>query len=143
MRTIARVIGFLPLFVTLVALAACAETTNAPTATATNTTSSAPVGVTVSLGAASFAQTSVTISAGQAVRFVDPASGGGTHKLCVGSGGTCDDTAQDPAELVSPGLSFAPGSTQSVPFLHPGSYAVTCTIHPSMKLTISVLGTGG
>jgi plastocyanin len=143
MRTIARMIGPLTLVVTLVACAACAGSTNTPTATATNTTFSAPVGATVSLGASSFARASVTISAGQAVRFVDPASGGGAHKLCVGSGGTCDDTAQDPAELVSPGLSFAPGSTQSVPFLHPGSYAVTCTIHPSMQLTISVLGTGG
>jgi plastocyanin len=100
------------------------------------------VGATVSLGAGSFVPTSVTISAGQAVRFVDPASGGGTHKLCLGSGGACDDAAQDPVELVAPGLSLAPGATQSVSFLHPGSYVVTCTIHPSMQLTVSVLGTG-
>jgi plastocyanin len=105
-----------------------------------------PFGEAVQTGARSscnIGMTSVTISAGQAVRFVDPASGGGAHKVCVGSGGTCDDTAQNPAELVCPGLSFAPGSTQSVPFLHLGSYAVTCTIHPSMQLTSSVLGTGG
>jgi hypothetical protein len=48
-------------------------------------TPSAPVGGTVTLGASSFQQTSISVSAGQALRLVDAAATGGTHMLCLGA----------------------------------------------------------
>ena len=44
--------------------------------------------------------------------------------------------------LHAPGLKITPGITSDILFSTPGQYQITCTIHPSMNLTISVLGTG-
>jgi plastocyanin len=131
-------------FVGTLSLAACAGSGSTRTPRAETTRSASPVAarVTVMLGPSAFLVASVTISAGQAVSFADPAENGGTHKLCLGAHGQCDPTAQDPTELLYPGLSLTPGTTQLVAFPHAGRYQVTCTIHPSMQLTISVLGVG-
>jgi plastocyanin len=111
-------------------------------ASASSPTPSLPIGGTVTLSSGAFLQASVTISAGQAVRLVNPADTGGTHHLCLGQNGKCDPAAQGPADLQSPGFQFTPGESRDIGFTHAGQYAVTCTIHPSMKLVISVLGTG-
>jgi plastocyanin len=105
-------------------------------------TPSAPVGATVTLGASSFQQTSISVSAGQTLRLVDPAGTGGTHMLCLGADGQCDANPQGPDALHGPGLRVAPGDTKEVSFPSPGQCQVTCTIHPTMNLTVSVLGTG-
>jgi plastocyanin len=101
-----------------------------------------PAGATVMLGSSAFAQTTVTLSAGQSLRFVDPSTTGGTHVICLGMTGQCDASAQGPDSLLAPGLSLHPGDTKVIAFPHAGTYDVTCTVHPSMQLTISVLGVG-
>jgi plastocyanin len=92
----------------------------------------------VDFGPASFSQTSVTIAAGQAVHFVDSQSSGGTHNLCIGSNGQCDSSGTGPAALHGPGMMITPGQTEDVTFPTAGSFTVTCTIHPSMLLTVTV-----
>jgi hypothetical protein len=105
-------------------------------------TATLPLGRTVTLGRSSFLQTSVTFSAGQTLRLVDPADTGGRHLLCWGQNGHCDPNAQGPELLRGPGLLLMPGATQDIAFQRAGQYRLTCIIHPSMNLTISVLGTG-
>ena len=78
------------------------------------------------------------ISAGQALHMVDAQDTGGTHTLCLGENGTCDTSASGPAELKGPGMSFSPGTTKDVTFSTAGTYHITCTIHPSMNVTINV-----
>jgi plastocyanin len=90
------------------------------------------------LGAASFSQTSVTLSAGQALHIVDSQDAGGTHALCLGQDGTCAANASGPAELLDPGMMFSPGTTKDITFSTAGTYHITCTIHPSMNATITV-----
>lgn len=99
-------------------------------------------GVTIALGQTAFAQGSVTLSAGQTLDIVDPSESGGAHKLCFGDNGQCDQAAQGPSELLAPGLMFTPGASKVIAFPHAGSYQITCTIHPSMRLTIDVIATG-
>lgn len=90
------------------------------------------------MGGSSFTQTSITLSAGQALHMVDAQDTGGTHTLCLGENGTCDTSASGPAELKGPGMSFSPGTTKDVTFSTAGTYHITCTIHPSMNVTITV-----
>lgn len=116
------------------------QTTTTTAATVSPTSEGAPVGATVTLGQSAFSQTLVTLSAGQSLRFDDPATTGGTHILCLGANGQCDASAQGPDSLLAPGLSVHPGDTKEIAFLKAGMYDVTCTIHPNMHLTISVLG---
>jgi plastocyanin len=87
--------------------------------------------------ASAFAQQSVTIPAGSAVHFVDDVDGA-THQLCLGTNGECHSTANGPVLLRSPGMSMRAGQSKDVVFPAAGTYAVTCTIHPQMKLTITV-----
>ena len=117
-----------------------AQTTTTTEAAASPTEAGLPVGASVELGPSAFAQTTVTLSAGQALRVVDPSATGGTHILCLGTAGQCDASAQGPDSLLAPGLSLHPGDTKEIAFPSAGTYAVTCTIHPSMRLTITVLG---
>jgi len=139
MKTWARTVTIATSLACLLLLAGCSGGADASTPTATP---SGPVGGTVTLGASSFQQTAISLSAGQALRLVDPAGTGGTHVLCLGTDGQCDASPQGPDALHGPGLRIAPGDTKEISFLSPGQYQVTCTIHPSMNLTISVLGTG-
>ena len=92
----------------------------------------------VDLGAASFEQSSVTISTGQALHIVDPQASGGTHNLCIGQNGTCDTGANEPSELVGGGMMINAGDTKDITFSTAGTYHVTCTIHPNMNLTVTV-----
>ena len=45
-------------------------------------TGNAPIGSTVTLGQSAFLETTISFSAGQALRLVDPAATGGVHQLC-------------------------------------------------------------
>jgi plastocyanin len=92
----------------------------------------------VDMGVASFQQSTVTIKAGQAVHFVDPASGG-THVLCVGRDLMCVPQSGAPAALnTSQGLIFNTGDVRDIVFPNPGTYNVVCTIHPNMEITVIV-----
>lgn len=94
----------------------------------------------VEMGVADFQQHAVTIKAGQAVHFDDPANGGGTHIICIGKGQQCVPQTGAPAELnTASGITFNPGDPpQDIVFATPGTYIVVCTIHPAMTVTITV-----
>jgi plastocyanin len=93
----------------------------------------------VDMGVAAFKQDSVTVNAGQAVHFVDSATGGGVHVLCIGQGLDCVPQSGAPAELNSGnGITFNPGDTRDFVFPNRGTYTVICTIHPGMAVAIIV-----
>ncbi len=90
------------------------------------------------MSGSSFLQSSVTVKAGQAVKFID-ASDGAPHKLVIGTNGTWTATDGAPSQLNnSAGMSINPGQTIDVVFSTPGTYPVTCTVHPAMQLTVTV-----
>jgi plastocyanin len=117
--------GALLALVLLLALAACGQRTTGPNE--------------VSMVAADFSTTSITVKVGQAVHFTDPAGTGATHTICLGTEGSCDSGAKGPQALQSPGFTIDSGDpARDVTFETPGTYKVTCSIHPSMNLTVIV-----
>jgi plastocyanin len=113
-------------FLLTLALAACGES------------SAGGSGNELDMGAASFTQTSITLSTGQALHMVDSQDSGGTHMICIGQNGKCDSGANGPSELADPGMAFSPGTTKDVTFSTAGAYHITCTIHPNMNVTVTV-----
>jgi plastocyanin len=100
--------------------------------------SSTTQGNEVDLTPMDFAQHAVTVPAGTAVRFSNPASGI-THLLCIGANATCMLNAPGPAELTaSGGMPIAAGQVKEVVFATPGSYPIACLLHPVMNLTVTV-----
>jgi plastocyanin len=97
-------------------------------------------GQTLTMGASMFVgATTFTLQAGQAITLDDPATSGGTHNLVTGADGLFAPAPGAPSALASPaGIDFQPGDKQSVTFAHPGTYHITCTIHPVMQATITV-----
>lgn len=94
---------------------------------------------TVQMAASSFVQSSCTVKAGTSVNFVDPQGTGGFHLLCLGAHQQCVSNPDGPAELnVSGGVTFNQGDSHSYVFAKPGTYTVTCTVHPAMDITITV-----
>jgi plastocyanin len=111
-------------------LSACAAAAGAATAPGTTLTMSASTFV---------GRTSFTIHAGQALTLVDPASTGGIHNLVTGSNGLFMAESGAPAAIAAPaGIDFQPGRSQAITFTQPGTYSITCTIHPAMQATITV-----
>jgi plastocyanin len=109
----------------LLALAACGQGAPSPNE--------------VSMVAADFSTTSITITAGQVVHFTDPAGIGATHIVCLGADGMCDTNAQGPQALQGGGFTINAGDApKDVTFAVPGTYKITCSIHPSMNLTVAV-----
>ena len=109
----------------LLGLAACGQSSTAPNE--------------VSMSAGDFSITSLTIKAGQAVHFTDPVGVGGPHTICLGANGACDTSAQDPLVLTGDGFTMNPGdAAKDVTFDTPGTYKLTCSIHPAMNLTVIV-----
>jgi len=101
---------------------------------------STPSGNTVTLDASTFAQSSITISAGQAVAFQDPSSGV-VHILCLGQHQSCDGSIKDgPPELSNPNnpITFNAGDTKSYTFPKAGTFPVTCTVHTNMDMVVHV-----
>lgn len=85
-----------------------------------------------------FDHSSLTISAGTTVKFIDPQSAS-QHILCAGENGQCDTSASGPSALTGGNsLPIAPGETKEVTFDTPGTYKIACTLHPMMNLTITV-----
>jgi plastocyanin len=94
---------------------------------------------TVTMGAVNFTTTSLTVKAGDTVKFDDPASGGAYHVLCFGKDEKCAANPDGPAELNAPnGVIFNAGDSKSYTFAKAGTYQVTCTVHPNMNVTITV-----
>jgi plastocyanin len=91
----------------------------------------------VDMGATNFVQTSVTIRTGQSVHFVDQQSGT-MHILCIGKDGRCDANAKAPQDLIGQGFTIQPGQSHDVRFDTAGTYSVTCTLHPTMNLSVTI-----
>lgn len=92
----------------------------------------------VDLTATSFVQDSIRIKAGESVSFVDLLDGG-PHLLCIGTNGQCQFHADGPKELLeNGGLSIDAGQVRQVTFDHKGTYHITCAIHRSMHLIVTV-----
>jgi plastocyanin len=103
-----------------------------PTATASPEPTEASDGsVEVAVGMSSFSPTSLTIPAGTEVTFVN--NSGLPHTVTHGTGGRAvDDPAFDrPVD---------DGATVTIAFDEPGTFDVTCRIHPAMQMTITVEG---
>ncbi|MBA3823700.1 MAG: hypothetical protein H0X24_07330 [Ktedonobacterales bacterium] len=100
----------------------------------------------ISMAGASFVgNTNITLKAGQSFTFTDPAGSGGPHRLSTGQDGNYAQEDGAPAELNDPnGVDFALGTVKTYVFDTPGTYNITCQIHPSMNIVIQVVpGSGG
>lgn len=85
----------------------------------------------VRLSTSGFDPTELTIAAGTEVVFVNAASF--DHTVTEGTDG---QAVEDP--IVDDNI--APNGTVRVVFDEPGTYQITCRIHPSMHLTVTVTG---
>jgi plastocyanin len=103
-----------------------------------HTTGPSVPATTVQLAATSFVQSTRSIKAGDTLTFSDTAGGGGLHIICMGKDQICDKATTGPAELMDPGFTINPGETKTVVFPTAGTYQITCTIHPSMNLLVTV-----
>lgn len=114
--------------------------TTAPAApTATTGSSGGGAAAIIGMGLQSFQNPNVTIKAGQAVTFNDPADTGNVHLLVTGSNGQFSAQAGAPSEFASAsGVSFSPGESKNIVFPTAGTYKITCTIHPGMEATVTV-----
>lgn len=87
--------------------------------------------VRVRLESSNFDPTELTISAGTTVLFLNADSY--THTVTEGTGGQAVDDPIVDREI-------AENRTVRVTFDEPGTYDITCKIHPSMQLTVTVEG---
>jgi plastocyanin len=94
-----------------------------PTATAGETDG----GNTVSMAGQAFSPSTLTIAAGDTVTFTDTSG----HTVTEGTNGTPVD---------DPIVDETGGADIEVTFDEPGSYNITCKIHPDMNMTITVEG---
>ena len=84
-------------------------------------------GETVSLAGNQFSPSTLTIAAGTTVTFTDTA----THTVTEGTNGVAVD---------DPIVDEQGGADVPVTFDEPGTYNITCTIHPEMNMTVTVEG---
>lgn len=117
-------------------IAGCGKT-SAPTTQGNNTGGGACTKV--EMAATTFVQSTCTIKVGDSLQFVDPSGTGGFHILCLGKNQTCTADPNGPTELnTSGGVTFQAGDTKSYTFSKAGTFAVTCTVHPNMDVTVTV-----
>jgi plastocyanin len=84
-------------------------------------------GETVSMANTTFTPSSLTIAAGTTVTFTDTSG----HTVTEGTDGVAVD---------DPIVDEDGGSDVPVTFDEPGTYNITCEIHPTMNMTITVEG---
>jgi plastocyanin len=87
----------------------------------------ASAGNTVSLAGNQFSPSTLTIAAGTTVTFTDTA----THTVTAGTNGVAVD---------DPIVDEQGGADVPVTFDEPGTYNITCKIHPEMNMTVTVEG---
>lgn len=96
---------------------------------------------TVRLEGQSFATSSITISKGSTIAFLDDPNNGALHILVIGQDG------QQVSEQGAPDFGGAGGQRVDIgniwtspPWNTAGTYHVACTVHPAMNLTVTVKG---
>jgi plastocyanin len=114
------------------AMTACSSTASSPaeSTAASDDGGGGDGGNVVGMAGSSFSPESITISAGDSVEFNN--DDGTSHRIVEGEDGAEVD---DPAFEA---LSLSAGDSSSVTFDEPGTYQVTCSIHPSMQMTVIV-----
>jgi plastocyanin len=113
------------------ALTACSSAASSPAESAAESEDGGGGGGTVvGMAGSAFSPESITISAGDSVEFNN--DDGTSHRIVEGEDGAEVD---DPAFEA---LSLGAGDSASVTFDEPGTYQVTCSIHPSMQMTVIV-----
>jgi plastocyanin len=114
------------------AMTACSSTASSPaeSTVASDDGGGGDGGNVVGMAGSSFSPESITISAGDSVEFNN--DDGTSHRIVEGEDGAEVD---DPAFEA---LSLSAGDSSSVTFDEPGTYQVTCSIHPSMQMTVIV-----
>jgi plastocyanin len=119
----------------VIVLAACASSPAASPATSPAASSTGGGGGaggvgTITISGSAFSPTSITVASGDPINFKN--NDGFDHEIVQGENGTA---VADPAfEAISLGAS---DQTHDIRF-SPGAYKVTCTIHPSMNMTVTV-----
>ena len=110
-------------------LAACGSSaeSSAPAGDGDGDGGGATAGETVSLAGGQFSPSTLTIAAGDTVTFTDTTG----HTVTEGQDGTPVD---------DPIVDESGGSDIEVTFDEPGTYNITCKIHPAMNMTITVEG---
>jgi plastocyanin len=111
----------------MMVLAACGSGTASSAPATGDAGDGGDAGETVSLAGGQFAPTTLTIPAGTTVTFTDTAN----HTVTEGTDGTA---VEDPI------VDENGGSDIDVTFDEPGTYDITCKIHPNMNMTITVEG---
>ena len=96
---------------------------------------------TVKLEGQSFATSSITISKGSTIAFLDDPTNGALHILVIGQNG------QQVSEQGAPDFGGLSGERMDIgdtwttpPWNTAGTYHVACTVHPMMNLTVTVKG---
>jgi plastocyanin len=107
-------------------LAACGSSTES-SAPADDGGGGATGGETVSMANTTFTPSTLTVPAGTTVTFTDTSG----HTVTEGTDGVA---VEDPI------VDEDGGSDVDVVFDEPGTYNITCKIHPSMNMTITVEG---
>ncbi|HEX5038560.1 MAG TPA: plastocyanin/azurin family copper-binding protein [Candidatus Limnocylindria bacterium] len=114
------------LFALMLALAACSSDTGASSAPA-DAGGGAGGSETVSMANTTFTPSSLTIQAGTTVTFTDTSG----HTVTEGTDGVAVD---------DPIVDQQGGEDVDVTFDEPGTYNITCKVHPEMNMTITVEG---
>jgi len=115
------------LFALTLVLAACSSDGGSSSAPTDNGAGGGGEGETVSMANTQFTPSSLTIQAGTTVTFTDTSG----HTVTEGTDGQPVD---------DPIVDEQGGSDIDVTFDEPGTYNITCKIHPSMNMTITVEG---
>jgi plastocyanin len=85
----------------------------------------------VELTGFAFSPTELTVAAGTTVTFVN--NDGTAHTVTEGTDGTAAEDARFDEQVAN-------GAEVTVTFDEPGTYQVTCTLHPTMNMTVVVEG---
>ncbi len=89
------------------------------------------------MSGAAFATTTAKVKVGGKIKFINDSEI--THILVVGQDGKWVSTPGAPADInTSAGKIIGGKAEVDVTFDKPGTYTVTCTVHPAMLVTITV-----
>ncbi|HLJ32976.1 MAG TPA: hypothetical protein VKU38_04965 [Ktedonobacteraceae bacterium] len=96
---------------------------------------------TVKLVAGTFATSSISISKGSTITFLDDPNNGALHILVIGQNGQQESEQGAPDFGGLSGERIDVGNTWTTPpWNTAGTFHVACTVHPLMNLTVTVKG---